>query len=231
MVTTTTPDNSQRHRLRRLPLPASQPPYDDEVGIVLPPQDQRRRGLVEARTAAQGALALSITASNAVPSAPQLPARLRLVGDGVPVEGSRAGRLAGNGLPDPRRWTAQLTQAAIECIYGQRPVQQLLRWTNEAAYNDVVRRNIRQDVTPIGPSRVRSVRVCRVNDAVAEASAVVQLGPRAQAVALRLEAVDGRWLCTAFDLIETTPMSDQPRPVRTRGHNRLGRRRSGGMRP
>jgi hypothetical protein len=47
---------------------------------------------------------------------------------------------------------------------------------------------------------VRSIHVGEPADGVAEICALVQRGPRASAVALRLEGLDGRWKCTALAL-------------------------------
>jgi hypothetical protein len=47
---------------------------------------------------------------------------------------------------------------------------------------------------------VRAVRVCRVAPGIVETSAVLVGGDRAQAIAIRLEAVDGRWLATVIQL-------------------------------
>jgi hypothetical protein len=44
------------------------------------------------------------------------------------------------------------------------------------------------------------VRVCPVAPGIVETSAVLVGGERAQAVAIRLEAVAGRWLATAVVL-------------------------------
>lgn len=166
--------------VRRLPLPSSQPPYDDEVAdTTKPPSGHRSRRSVPPTN---GALALS-TAEQ-----PQRPRP-------APSESITA-------LPDPRRWAAKLTQAAIEGLYGQRSLHQLTRWTDEAVHTALVRRaRAVQQRSAVRP-RIRAVRVCRVSDVVAEAAAIVQLGLQTRAVAVRLEAVDGRWLCTAFDSIE-----------------------------
>jgi hypothetical protein len=45
------------------------------------------------------------------------------------------------------------------------------------------------------------VRVCIPAEGVAEASAVVDEGARTRALALRLEADDGRWRLLAYDRV------------------------------
>jgi hypothetical protein len=46
---------------------------------------------------------------------------------------------------------------------------------------------------------VRSVRVCPVAPGIVETSAVLVGPDRARAVAIRLEAIAGRWLATAVE--------------------------------
>jgi hypothetical protein len=48
---------------------------------------------------------------------------------------------------------------------------------------------------------VSSTHVFEPADGVVEATAVVVGGPRARAVALRLEGWDGRWRCTRLALL------------------------------
>ncbi|PZF80898.1 hypothetical protein C1I92_23635 [Jiangella anatolica] len=130
-------------------------------------------------------------------------------GPGVRRRPGEAGGRGGGAddLPDPRRWVARLTQSAIECLHGRRPVQQLVRWTAEPVYRDLTRRASTTEAAPAERPRIRSLRVCRVTASVAEASVVVQLGraARSVAVAVRLEVDDARWVCTAFDLVEPGP--------------------------
>lgn len=194
-----------RH-LRRLPLPANQPPYDDELGSRTPegsartdPGTRPAPRVPSQRAPVQGALALSVVTGDGLTPASAPRPRLRLVD---PAERSAGGH-PGTGLPDPRRWAAKLTQAVVEILCRRRPAQQLVRWTDDDVHKALARRVARRSVSPTTRAWVRSVRVCRVSDTVAEASAVVQLGPRACAVALRLEAAGDRWLCTAFEFLDS----------------------------
>lgn len=175
--------------LRRLPVPVSQPPFDDEIGVAPPAGAVRRRTRRGGQV--QGTLALAVVASaDLVEPPPPDPA------DGAHPRPA---------LPDPRRWTATLAQAALEGMHGRRSIQQLVRWTDEAVYKAIARRAAEQVATPAVRPRVRTIRSCQVTDTVAEVCVVVQLGTRVRAVAVRLEAVDDRWLCTAFDVVERPP--------------------------
>jgi hypothetical protein len=195
--------------LRRRPLPACDPPYDDEVGV---PLGDRTRG--PGGAAVQGTLALAFVLPSGVPAVPDLPPavsvapELRLVG---PADADEALDEVEFGpqptpradLPEPRTWAGRFVQAVVEVLAGDRPASQLVRWTTTEVYDDVACR-----VTPGGrrgsavPTRamVRSVRVTEPADGVAEVSALVRRGLRVTAVALRLEGMDGRWQCTALEL-------------------------------
>jgi hypothetical protein len=106
-------------------------------------------------------------------------------------------------LPDPTDWSRGLVQVLIEVIAGHRPVTQLLRWTTSAVY-DSVRDQTLPRPRP-GPHQVRrrprvtGVRACQPADGIAEIAAVVAVQHRVQALALRLEGADGRWIATALE--------------------------------
>src|SRR5690606_40650096 len=102
---------------------------------------------------------------------------------------------------------ARLAQALMEALTGERPHGQLLPWTSDPVYAAVTKIAIASarnrpnvDHRRRAPGRVKSVRVSQPTPQVAEVCALVQRGPRTQAVALRLETWRGRWRCTAFEL-------------------------------
>ena len=196
--------------VRRLPVPVTQPPYDDEL--------DRAGG--DAFT--QGALALAFVLPGGAPAVPEPPAQLRLVDPSVARAAQReaeAREIAEFSArrptpsaepPAPRRWPAQLAQAVAEALAGHRPVQQLLRWTNDEVYAALLGRAAGSPGRggPVTRGRVsgprpvvRALRLSRPRDGVVEASAVVQTGARCRALALRLEGLDGRWRATALDVV------------------------------
>jgi hypothetical protein len=89
-------------------------------------------------------------------------------------------------------------QAVVEVIGGDRPLGQLVRWTDEHVYSQL--RTLvtarRSGTTPRPRASVRSVHVTEPLDGIVEVCAVVHDGARAHAYALRLEGADGRWCCT-----------------------------------
>jgi hypothetical protein len=139
-----------------------------------------------------------------VPAVPPVPRGLRLVAD----DGNALAQADIDGLPDPRTWVARLARAVAEVSVGERPAGQLTRWVARDELARLARRGTHVARNPAMQARrggsgmraVRAVRLCPVAPGVIEASAVL-VGPRrAQAVALRIEAVGGRWLATAVEV-------------------------------
>ena len=165
--------------LRLLPVPPSDPPYDDELPgwhpnrIPAPVRAPLRR------------IATPLRLVPALPSAHE-------EDDDVPTLTPCAD------LPAARPFAHALVVRALEVFAGLRPVAQLQRDTSLELYDDLERR-LRSRPAPGGRaprSAVRSVHVQERPEGVAEVCATVQRGPRAGAVALRLEGVNGRWRCT-----------------------------------
>lgn len=113
-------------------------------------------------------------------------------------------------LPDPAGWGRRVTQLIVEVAAGHRPAAQLVRWTSDHVYRQV-RELARPVPTATAVGRIRTlsrgeserpvvggVRVSEPGDGVAEVAAVVHRRHRVQAVALRLEGRDGRWVVTAL---------------------------------
>lgn len=179
--------------VRRLPLPATLPPYDDELPVHARSDSTTHHGTAKSPHV-QGALALALYTTDGLPTAPPIPAPLQVVGEPLPSPAAD--------LPDPRKWAARVAVAALECLYGPRPVQQLLRWTDERVYESLIGRvGVRPSPTAAIKGKVRTVRTCSPAPDVVEATVVAQAGNRVRSVALRLEARHRKWLCTALDVI------------------------------
>ncbi|MPZ96387.1 MAG: hypothetical protein GEU96_16095 [Propionibacteriales bacterium] len=139
----------------------------------------------------QGTLALEIPfVAEPVPRTPDL----RVLRGGKPDE-----------PPDPQPWAHRFVQAVVEVVAGDRPLQQMVRWTSATVYDDLHHRVLLLGQTSNADARVRtersqvrSVRVCQPAADIAEIAAHVRHGPRSRAIAARLEAENGRWLCTAL---------------------------------
>lgn len=114
-------------------------------------------------------------------------------------------RMLPGGRTDLDLFAQRFAHAVVEVIGGDRGPQQLLRWTNDDVYADLVRRCATlQRVSP--PDRrvrrlraqVRSVRVYCPSPEAAELSIHVRHGHRSRAIAARLDLFRGHWCCTAL---------------------------------
>jgi hypothetical protein len=108
------------------------------------------------------------------------------------------------GIPDPEQWAARFMQAVVEVLGSDRPLTQLVRWTDARVYDDLGRRrnelsrHRRPGQARVGRQHVATVHVRRGTVDSAEVAARVTLGSRSRAVAARLDFRRGRWLCTAL---------------------------------
>jgi len=114
---------------------------------------------------------------------------------------------SGPSLPDAQAWAPRLIQALAEVLAGDRPIGQLVRFTDTVVFADISRRVRVLGLTTTATARgakersaVRSVHVFTPATEVAEVAAHVRYGDRSRAMALRLEVHRGRWICTALEL-------------------------------
>lgn len=103
-------------------------------------------------------------------------------------------------------FAARLAQAVVEVMAGDRGVHQLMRWTTDEVYADLLQRTTALQRTTPAELRVRrvravvrSVRLFRPAPRVAELSVHVRHGERSRAIAARLERIEGRWRCTVLE--------------------------------
>ena len=164
--------------LRLLPVPVSEPPYDDELPQ---PPVLRSQPVGPLRALAPAPLRL-VPALPTVDPDSELPAR-------TPV----------HDLPPARPVAHALVQGLLEVLAGVRPVSQLQRGTTPelfAQLEQVVHSRPRAAGARPGTGAVRSLHVQERPEGVAEVCATVRRGPRMAAIALRLEGLSGRWCCT-----------------------------------
>lgn len=108
-------------------------------------------------------------------------------------------------LPDPTPLCCSMVQAAVEALRGTRPLSQLARWVLPEIYEQLaLRSELTQRVLgrDAGTHRatIRRIRLCRLGDSTAEATVIVDDGPRVRAVAVRLEGHRGQWRATALEI-------------------------------
>lgn len=141
----------------------------------------------------QGTLALDLQPRQALPDPP--------TAEVVPINRAREDTISG--------WAGRFAQAAVEIVGGDRPPSQLLRWTTEEVYEDLMRRTHlvgRAGQHRPGQARVQPVRpkVVSVHVSVIDADRVetalrVKYGARSRAMAARFEWRHDRWICTALE--------------------------------
>jgi len=202
-------------RLRIVPTPDREP--GRELGHVRA-LDQDLWAVPSTRPSdSQGTLALTFVLPSGLTSEPQAPP-LRLL---RPVQSFPRGvsdaetdaetdaefgpqRTRRADLPDPALWAPRFMQAVVDVLAGDRPSQQLLRWTSEDIYAQIRNKARREAQAGLRRGRtgrraaVRSTRVCEPADGIVEACATVRYLDRVRTVAFRLEGTDGRWRCTVL---------------------------------
>jgi hypothetical protein len=152
----------------------------------------------------QGTLALDFRLPSGLPAVPQAPMLTLVAGAAeAPVGPAEPADF----VPSPRDWAGRFVQAVVEVVAGDRPLQQLVRWTDERVYADLARRVRILGLTTSAAARhrtershVRSVHIFQPRPDAAEVAAHVRHGRRSRAVAARLEARRGRWTCTDLTL-------------------------------
>lgn len=103
-------------------------------------------------------------------------------------------------LPDPKQATARIAQVLLDVMNGQRPVAQLNHLTTTSVRTQVLNSVARLTRDQRHRCVVSSLRVTTPGPSVVEASVVLRNAGRSRAMALRLEGLDGRWICTAMRL-------------------------------
>lgn len=100
-----------------------------------------------------------------------------------------------------------MAQAVAEVLAGDRPISQLVRFTDDAVFMELNRRVRLMGLNTTAVSRgakdkstLRSVRVFMPEPFIAEVAAHVRRGDRSRAIALRMEIRRNRWVCTALEL-------------------------------
>ena len=191
--------------VRRLVVPDSAPPYDDELRVI------SRPGHVP-----QGAgppqspgLAAAGTAQAGKSQAGKSQAGKAHTGESQSGAAQTGAAAPGEDQASAACWPGQFAQVLAETLAGSRPPRQITPWTTEQA-----RRHIRE----LGPllavghrPQVRRVVTSSPAADVVEMTAVVTFGPKIRALAVRLErngaqgarpgrcARPARWLCTAVE--------------------------------
>lgn len=170
----------QRFLLR--PAPRREPPFDDE-------QPGRHLSLVGPLDQPLPFDALG----QAAPSAMRSAARPD------PHESRPTGQ---HELPEPTALARRLVIGVIETATGRRSAAQLRHHTSPTVQAGLTRDagRISRLGTARRPAALHSLHVTEPADGVAEIAAVLRVGDRFRALALRLEGFDGRWRCVRLQI-------------------------------
>lgn len=174
--------------LRLLPVPVSEPPYDDELPGTAPRVVTRPLGPLR-----------SLTPLRLVPAPALLPApglrRPAVDQDDDELDQ----RTPLDQLPAARPVAHALVQGLLEVLAGVRPLTQLRRATTLELY-DRLEQVVHTGARATGPrptgAAVRSLHVQARDEGVAEVCATVHRDGHTSALAFRMEGVRGRWTCT-----------------------------------
>lgn len=172
---------TQRFPLR--PAPRREPPFDDE-------QAGRHLSLV-------GPLDQPLPLDTPEPMEPTAPTVSSPAAD--PFAARPTGR---DELPEPTALARRLVIGVIETATGRRSASQLRHHTSPTVQAGLARDAGR--ISRLGsarrPATLHSLHVSEPADGVAEVAAVLRVGPRFRALALRLEGLDGRWRCVRLQI-------------------------------
>ena len=105
-------------------------------------------------------------------------------------------------LPAPAAFARRLLIGVIETATGRRSASQLSQHTTATVQAGLARDagRISRLGTASRPATVHSLHLAEPADGVAEIVAVVRVGARFRAIALRLEGLDGRWRCVRLQI-------------------------------
>jgi uncharacterized protein DUF6459 len=105
-------------------------------------------------------------------------------------------------LPEPTVLARRLVIGVIETVTGRRSVAQLRQHTSPTVQAGLARDagRISRLGTAQRPAALHSLHVTEPADGVAEVAAVLRVGNRFRALALRLEGSDGRWRCVRLQI-------------------------------
>jgi hypothetical protein len=100
-------------------------------------------------------------------------------------------------LPNIALWTMSLAVSALEVFAGRRNPAQLAMRCHRVIYNEIlVSAGMSKEI-----GRVIKIHQDFPLDGIAESAISVQFKNRMRAMVIRAEGIDGRWLCTALELM------------------------------
>lgn len=100
-------------------------------------------------------------------------------------------------LPEPIRWTRAYVLRLIEILAKRRPLSQIARETHRHTYDEIASRVGAIRELP----RIQRIHRSQPIEGVIELAVILAFKNRVRVLVSRFEGVDGRWLCTEFNLL------------------------------
>lgn len=203
-------------------------PLDLPTGVRV--QRNRRRPSKSGQTAAPGGLALVQAAAGGAATGAPAPVRAGAVQRGAEAATGTPVAAPGAGGQPARLAVRRLVASCVEVLGGFRPVAQLRPFCAPEVFDTIAQRLLGRPVSQHGypggrsgpaggmpappprptrpqrpgpPDRVRVLRVqvCEVSDEVLEVVAVLSRREKVWAMAVRIERIGARWLCSHLELV------------------------------
>lgn len=100
-------------------------------------------------------------------------------------------------LPEITAWVRDFTRRLLEVMSSRRSPHQLARWCHRNPFGTL--QKMTRSFTEL--PKVRRVHIRQPLESLAEVTIIIEYRSRIEAVALRFEGVDRRWLCTVIERI------------------------------
>lgn len=100
-------------------------------------------------------------------------------------------------LPDIKVWVSTFLVSLIEIWSGRRQPAQLITRCHRVIFHSIMKSAGMCKEIP----RLRNIHIQEPLDGLCEVTATLRFNGRLRALVLRIEGVDGRWLCTVLEVI------------------------------
>lgn len=100
-------------------------------------------------------------------------------------------------LPEIHQWSSAFLISLIEVWAGKRQPAQLISRCHQVIYCDLLRKAGKFKEMP----KIKSIHLQEPLNGLCEMVATIRFGNRLRALAIRIEGVNQRWICTAMELI------------------------------
>lgn len=100
-------------------------------------------------------------------------------------------------LPEITAWVRDFTRRLLEVMSSRRSPHQLARWCHRNPFGTL--QKMTRSFTEL--PKVKRVHIRQPLESLAEVTIIIEYRSRIEAIVLRFEGVDRRWLCTVIERI------------------------------